>query len=362
MSAVRYKKSIEPVYTDGRDIDVEIAELSGEAAEQRASGSTDKHIRKFAQTWTELPEPHATDPTYYERPLLNEPVWEWAIPTYYYVGGLAGAALVLGAAVQLRRSAELERLVKCCHWIGFAGCCASGGLLVCDLGRPSRFLNMLRVFRPTSPMNLGAWILSATGAASSTALMLRGRRGLFGTLGESAGYISGFSGMALATYTGVLVSNSVVPVWQVSRRILPLLFGASAMASVGSAFEMFAADQPEQRVTKLFGVVGQVGEVSAAIVMEKQASIVPQVGLPLKRGLSGAMWKTATLLTATSLVISLLPGKSRRKRATAGVLGTLGSLLMRFAVERAGVASSRDARASFHQQRAETFRDSAESP
>jgi formate-dependent nitrite reductase membrane component NrfD len=166
--------------------------------------------------------------------------------------------------------------------------------------------------------------------------------------------------MALSTYTGVLISNTAIPVWQESRRVLPLLFAASSMASVGSLFRMIDGAVQERRVTNAFGTVGQLAEIAAAIVMERQASRIPRVGRPLKTGLSGAMWKTAAALTTISFVIGVLPNRSRGKRIAAGVLGTLGSLLTRFAVERAGVASARDARASFHQQRAEAFRDSAE--
>ncbi len=350
--AVRYKKSVEPVLSDGRDIDVAVAELSGEAAHQKASGSSDKHIASAAQTWQQLPEPQKSDPTYYDRPLLHEPVWGWAVPTYYYVGGLTGAALALGAAAQMHGSGSLRRLVTRCRWIGFIGACISGALLIYDLGRPWRFFNMLRVFRPTSPMNMGAWILSGAGGTSLATVLLQGRARVLDGAGEAFGCASGVFGLGLATYTGVLVSNSSIPVWQEARRVLPLLFASSAMASVGSAFEMFVENEDERRITKMFGTAGQLAEITAAIVMEKQVSAVPRVGRPLKRGLSGFMWKTAAVLTATSVAVGVLPNESRSKRVTGGVLGTLGSLLMRFSIERAGVASARDARASFHQQRA----------
>ncbi len=211
---------------------------------------------------------------------------------------------------------------------------------------------MLRVFRPTSPMNMGAWILSAVGATSAPTLLFRGRGGLLGSLGDAFGIASGVFGMGLATYTGVLVANTAIPVWQESRRVLPILFGASAMSSVGSLFEMFIENTEERRITKVFGVVGQMAEITASVVMERQASVVPRVGRPLKRGLSGTMWRTAALLTGASLVMGTLRNKSRQQRIAGGVLGTLGALLIRFAIERAGVVSARDARASFHQQRA----------
>jgi formate-dependent nitrite reductase membrane component NrfD len=306
----------------------------------------------ITQTWQQLPEPRRSDPTYYDRPLLKEPVWEWAIPTYYYVGGLAGAALVLGAAVRLRHSKHLQRFMTRCNWIGFIGSCAGGALLIYDLGRPSRFLNMLRVFRPTSPMNIGAWTLSATGATSLATVLLERRRGVLGGIGEACGYISGVLGTALGTYTGVLVANTAIPVWQESRRVLPVLFSASAMASFGSALEIFAEAVEERRMTTVFACVGQLAEVTAGVVMERSASVVPRVARPLKHGLSGVMWKTAAVLTATSFAINMLPNRGRSKRIAAGVVGTLGSLIMRFAVHHAGVASARDARAGFHQQRA----------
>ncbi|HEX4750621.1 MAG TPA: NrfD/PsrC family molybdoenzyme membrane anchor subunit [Bryobacteraceae bacterium] len=361
-STVRYKNTVQPVYTDGRDIDLQVAELTGEAAQQKASGASEKHIKKEAQTWTQIPEPLAADPTYYDRPMLNASVWSWAIPAYYYVGGLAGGALVLGAAVQCKRSSRFRRLVKRCHWIGVIGCCISGALLVYDLGRPARFLNMLRVFRPTSPMSMGAWTLCATSGAAFTALVFQGRDTPLALLGEIAGFAAGVMGMALATYTGVLVSNTAVPIWQASRRMLPVLFAASAMTSVGSFFELLDQNAEEAHITKGFGTIGAVTEVTAAIITEQQASEVPRVGRPFKRGVTGFMWRSAAVLTASSVVIGMLPGKTRRKRLTSGVLGTLGSLLMRFAVEHAGNASARDPRAGFHRQRAETFAQRVASP
>jgi formate-dependent nitrite reductase membrane component NrfD len=297
-------------------------------------------------------KPAGDDPTYYDRPLLQEPVWEWAIPAYYYAGGLTGAVLALAAAAQMTAPKELERMVNRCHWVGFIGTSVSGALLTYDLGRPWRFFNMLRVFRPTSPMNLGAWLLAAIGGTSFGAVLFQGRNGMLGTAGELCGYAAGVIGPALATYTGVLVSNTAVPLWQQSRRVLPVLFAASAVSSVGSGFEMFVENDQECRITKAFGVAGQIAEVAASMALEKQASVVPHIASPLKHGFSGFMWKTSAVLTATSVAVGILPQKARSKRVVAGVLGTLGSLLMRFAIEHAGVVSARDARASFHQQRA----------
>ena len=151
--------------TDGRNIDPGTGSLGGEAGDQRAYGSEGQ----IASLWTQLPVPSHDDPTYYDRPLLKAPVWKLYIPAYYFVGGAAGASLALGAAAQLDGSEDLNKLVQRCHWIGIIGSSLGGLLLVADLGRPERFLYMLRVFRPTSPMNMGAWILAVAPSAALTA-------------------------------------------------------------------------------------------------------------------------------------------------------------------------------------------------
>jgi len=351
-ATVRYRKSIEPVYTDGRDIDRKVGALTGEAADQEASGASDKHLRKGAEVWQNLPQPQPNDPTYYDRPLLNEPVWEWAIPTYYYVGGLTGAALVLGAAAQIGHSAERESLIRRCHLIGVIGTGLSGALLIEDLGVPSRFLNMLRVFRPTSAMNMGAWILMATSGAAFGAFLLRPRKGLLRRIGQICGYLAGIFGAGLATYTGVLVSNTAVPLWQASRKVLPILFGTSAMSSLGAVFELTVENAEERRLTKIFGTVGQTAELTAAVVMERQAAVVPRVARPLRHGVGALLWRGAMLLTGAGLVLGVLPHRTRNRRIAAGLISSLGSMLMRSSIEHMGNASARDARASFHQQRA----------
>src|SRR5207302_8215752 len=89
--------------------------------------------------------------TYYNQPLVKPPVWVWSVPTYFYAGAAAGASLALGATAQLPGRGSLD-LLRRCRWIGVTGITAGTGLLIYDLGRPERFYNMLRVFRPTSPM------------------------------------------------------------------------------------------------------------------------------------------------------------------------------------------------------------------
>src|SRR6266852_7276384 len=117
------------------------------------------------------PFPMASPETgYYGIPLLKEPAWTWQIPLYFFVGGAAGAAAVVGAIADY--TGADRKLVRDARWIAAAGSVLSPVLLIADLGRPSRFLNMLRVFKPQSPMSVGAWTVAAFGAFSTGAVLL----------------------------------------------------------------------------------------------------------------------------------------------------------------------------------------------
>ena len=351
---IRYPFSVDPVTTNSRDIDTAAASLTGETAQQRVTRE-DRHLRELApEPWDRVPRVTDADTTYYDRPMLKPSVWSVDIPLYYFLGGAAGAALSLGAAIQLVFPAEnrdLRRLSAVCHWTGIIGSTVGAGFLIHDLGLPSRFLYMLRVFRPTSPMNMGSWILSAAAPSAIATGLFLNRPGWLGVVGEVSGYISGVFGAALATYTGVLVSNTAIPVWQESRRWMPVLFAGSGVATAGSVIDIAYRGTAGRRIAWIFGTAGRVAEIAASLQVERAASTIPEVGKPLRHGGPALLWKIASALTVASLTLSLIPSKARKKAVAEGLLGIAGSLCLRFAVHYIGNASARDPRAAFQQQR-----------
>lgn len=320
---------------DGRNIDESLGLLAGEGSHQRISGT---------MQIPETPEPRDDPGSYYGLPLLKAPVWKASIPAYFYIGGLAGASAALAGALQLRGK-PMERLVRKGRWIALGGAVVSGALLIEDLGRPSRFLYMLRVFRPSSPMNIGTWILSAFGGAATAALIP-------GALGALAGTVAGAMGLPLAGYTGVLLVNTAVPVWAEGRTTLPPLFVASAAVSAASVFEMLAMTRTERRVTTRIAVLAKLSEILTHLTYEKTVSRIPEVAKPLHEGSIGAMWKLSQASVLLGLGLSLVPKAPRSVRMAAGILGTIGALATRFAVFHAGKASSQDPHATTAWQRA----------
>jgi formate-dependent nitrite reductase membrane component NrfD len=335
-----------------RFLDPQTAIVTGEGALQRVRRTEEHTYTGGEPLWPKVPEATAAgSPTYYDWPMLKAPVWEWYIPTYYFLGGGAGAALALGAAAQLYPE-KLSPMIKRCQWIGTIGSAAGAGFLVLDLGRPERFLAMLRVIRPTSPMNMGTWILSCAAPFGTAAALFCGRRGIAGEFGKLMSYLAGPFGLALATYTGVLVSNSAIPVWYRSRRYLPHLFAASGIATAVSLLDLLMPDDQSSRPMRFIcGTVARGTEIAAGVMMEREVAKTPEVVGPLRTGRTGVLWRAAEVLTATSLVLSIAPTKRRSIRIAAAAAGIVGSACLRYAVHYAGVRSARDPRASFADQR-----------
>jgi formate-dependent nitrite reductase membrane component NrfD len=336
---------------DGRNIDPQLGTLSGEGASQ-LTPSAKYDLALQSRSFPYVPsQQDRSSPTYYEIPMLKEPVWIWSIPTYFYVGGVAGVGATLGAAVQLVSPKDMSSLVLKSRWVATVGGAVSAALLIHDLGRPARFLNMLRVFRITSPMSMGSWILTIFSTAAGGAALLPFGPKLFRPLADIFGVIAGLFGLGLSGYTGVLISQTAVPVWQQAYRTTPVLFLASGTAAAASFFEFFDLNKKEAKTVERFGLMGKLVELGAVLTLEADARRIERVGRPLKEGFGGTLWQASKVLTIASAVLSFIPGESRPKRVIAGIFGSAASLCLRLGIFYAGKASARDPRASFEQQR-----------
>ncbi|MGH2750718.1 MAG: NrfD/PsrC family molybdoenzyme membrane anchor subunit [Actinomycetota bacterium] len=289
--------------------------------------------------------------TYYDLPAVKQPVWTWEVPLYFYVGGAAGAAATIGAVLQVLDGDDSERLVRRCRDIAATGTAVGTVLLISDLGRPERFLNMLRVFKPSSPLNVGSWILAAASTLSGGAALLTRMNGPARRVGSIAGLGAGAVGLPLSGYTAVLLAGTAVPVWKESRRSLPVLFVASATGAACSLLELGGFDEEELTAVRRLGTVAQLTELAAAKAVEKESGRVERVALPFGEGLSGTLWKASSALTIGSLAVDTVTGTRRSGRVAAALMGTAGSIALRFSVWLAGRASARDPRATFESQR-----------
>jgi Polysulphide reductase, NrfD len=289
--------------------------------------------------------PDAEFRSYYGRPILKEPVWTWEVPCYFFAGGLAGASASLGLGARLSGN---HRLARAAFTVAGASGTAAVPLLVSDLGRPERFLYMLRMFKVTSPLSVGSWILAAMGPAAVGAAV-SDRLGVLPRLGRAAEVAAGLLGPALATYTGTLVADTAVPVWHEAGRELPFVFAGSAAASAGAAALLLAPAADAGPARRLV-VTGALLELGAAQAMERRLG---ELGEPYHQGPAGRLARLAKVCTAAGAGLVAAGGRRRRGLAAAGAALVLaGSACERWAVYKAGFQSARDPKYVVGPQRA----------
>jgi Polysulphide reductase, NrfD len=273
--------------------------------------------------------------SYYGRPVIKEPVWQPEIPWYFFTGGLAGASSVLSLVA---RATGNETLARRTLYVGAAADLVSPPLLISDLGRPERFLNMFRVFKVTSPMSVGSWILLVSGGATSTAALLEWS-GRLKPVKLAAELVSALAGGPLSVYTATLVSDTAVPVWHEARQELPFLFGSSAVASAGAAAAIAvppAAAGPARRLA----VGGVLAENAVFQLMEKRLGML---GEPYSKSDAGRYKKVALACTLGGAALLARPGRrSRLAAAAGGALVLAGEVAVRWSVFKAGFQSARD--------------------
>jgi hypothetical protein len=316
--------------------------------------------------------PDAEFTSYYGRPVIKEPVWRVPdVPAYLFLGGLAGASSVLAAGAQLSGYREVARFAKATA-VGAIG--LSAVALVHDLGRPDRFLHMLRVFKPSSPMSVGSWLLAGYGPVAGAAAA-SDLTGLFPGAGTAATAGAAVLGPAIATYTAALICDTAVPAWHEAHREMPYVFAGSA-ASAAGGLSLVLARPAEARPARDLAVLGAGVELVAKRRMLSRLARIGaggtdaaaadgggsesgpggpagQRGLaePYEAARTGRLLRVAEALTAAGLAGALLGRRSRVVSAASGAALVAASAMTRWGIFEAGMASARDPRYTIVPQR-----------
>lgn len=288
--------------------------------------------------------PRASFSSYYGRPIVKRPVWQRRdIAGYLFSGGLAAGSALVAAGADVTARPSLRKVGRL---TGFAATAVSGVALVHDLGVPSRFHHMLRVAKPTSPMSVGSWMLSAFAAPLGVATLSeipsavpRQVRGVLERLARPSGLAAAAVAPGIATYTAVLLSDTAVPSWRAAYPELPFVFAGSALsASAGAA--LVGAPTSETGPMRRLAVLGSALELAASQRIEHRLDLV---GEPYREGPAATRLKAAKALTALGAVGAVAgAGRSRAVAALSGAALLAASAMTRFAIFDAGVASTED--------------------
>jgi hypothetical protein len=287
---------------------------------------------------------------YYNLPLLKPPTWTWEVPLYFFLGGISGVSACMAFAAQLFHADP--QLIRICLWMGLIGAAICPILLIMDLGRPLRFLYMLRVFKPQSPMSMGVWILVAfSGCAFLGVVGIEaGLRGLGGSIAVGVlwiGEVSGaVMGLLLASYTGVLIGATAIPVWSENRKLLPAHFLTSGLGSAAGILELFGFLIP---ATQILGFAASGIETLVGAWIELRQN---RVNAPLHHGTSGWTLRISGVIEGpASLVLRIFATSVPGGRRTAAACFLIGALISRYGWIWAGRASAHDPQALFELQR-----------
>ena len=219
-----------------------------------------------------------------------------------------------------------------------AGIVASPALLSSDLGKPTRFLNMLRMFKVTSPMSVGSWILTLSGMATAAATA-HSWLGALPRTARGAKPVAALLGLPLSTYTAALLASTAVPVWHEARGELPFVFGAGAALSAGAA-GLALTPCPQAGPARRLALAGAVAELSLKELMERRLG---EHGQPYRQGSAAASGHAArACLTAGGTLLALRGKGSRAAAIVSGALLTAGALCARWSVFKAGFQSATD--------------------
>lgn len=326
------------------------------------------NLRPATQAYDQM-EPQ---PTYYDRPMIKPPTWQWYIPGYFWLGGVAGGAATIGAVARYLGGRGGRETARHARYLSVGLGLACPALLIADLHRPERFHHMLRVFKVSSPLSVGTWILTGFGVVSGALAVRQAADDDFlirreSTTGRLARTLipeapltmaHGLLGLGLGGYTGVLLAATAVPLWAAGGVLLGPLFEATSLASGAGALGLLGLafgkhDEASERAHQTVGMVEAASAISqVALVLGRDAAVTSRINRPLRSGRWGALYRAGAVgggmvaPLALRLVSRFVGPRAARTLSGVGAgLSLLGALAERFALVEAGKASARDPQA-----------------
>lgn len=310
-----------------------------------------------------LPAPSTGDKgdgtaAYYDISLLKPPVWTKEVGIYFFLGGLSSSAFSIARMADRLGRGRYRSVTIAGTAIAALAALPCAPLLVWDLGDRTRFHHMLRIWKPSSPMNLGSWTLTAYTAMGGIAALrefLRVRRhdapltGAARVLDETTGVVADAAGiplgLLLAGYTGILLSTTSTPIWSRNSWIGALFSASAVSAGAGAvrlALELTGDEGPAPDALAKVETSARLAETVAHLGFLVQAGKLAE---PLTRGpLKTAYWAGAigAGIVLPELLNRLPVAQPQRRwlRIAAGVLGLVGGFALRVSFVAAGRPSA----------------------
>lgn len=289
---------------------------------------------------------------YYGRPQLKPaPFNNHLVGSYVFLAGLSGAAALLATLLDVTRGPRATSAIRRGRYLSMLAPTVGAVFLIADLHTPKRFYNMMRVYKGTSPMSIGSWILLGSGLASSITAMAQllsdkvWGLGWLRWIARVSQFPAALGGAGLATYTASLFSATSTPLWAAAPCALAVRFGAASMAAAAAAIGWGERRSRIGRDLDSIAVAALATELAATLAAETRYQALGVA--PALRSTGGAVDQiggtgVGAVLPLALHMVSLLVTR-RRSRVLAGAASAAilaGSLAMRWGVMAAGDESA----------------------
>ncbi len=311
--------------------------------------------------------PPQEEHAYYDISMLKQPTWKTEVASYFFLGGLSAGAYLVSRMADRFGGERLRPVTRAGTAVAAVTVVPCAPLLIADLGDPKRFHHMLRVWKPSSPMNLGAWTLTAYSGAVAAAVLREwlldrpddGERGMLGRLTDAALLaVTDAAGvpvaLLLAGYTGVLLSATSTPVWSKNPWLGPM-FSASALSTGAEAVRLVLGltaalrGEPTGEADEALKKIDAFAHVAEALTAAGFGAAAGSLAKPLTSGQAALPFWGAALGLMAGEVLNHLPLSGRAKRWSgilASLAGLAGGYALRWAIVHAGPPSANDPRAA----------------
>jgi protein NrfD len=293
-----------------------------------------------------------TGPTYHDRPAIKPSPYGWLVWSYIYVAGLSGGAQLIATIANLTARPRLRSVVRSGRYLAVGGSAIGAILLIADLHTPQRWYNMMRIFRRTSPMSIGSYVLTLFGISSAiaAAAQLFGRRppAWLQRVESIAQIPAALTGAGMGSYTGALLAATSTPMWAAAPRLLAARFASAAVAASAAALslaEQWWGDRRNCAALDRLACIATVADTAFTAAANREYRARGVASALQETGIESARYKlaagTAHVLPLVCYGLSEIMPQHSRKLSIAAALGVLaGGLLMRSSIMNAGNSSA----------------------
>lgn len=199
-------------------------------------------------------------------------IWEWQIPLYLFLGGMAAGIMVLTAVTELGGNAPRSKALRLAPFGALALISVGMGALFLDLAHQLYVWRFYLAFHPTSPMSWGAWILMVVypvgllhglgalpddliaGVESRSAAagaLLRRAAAFAASVRRPVLWLSVALGVGLGVYTGLLLGTTPSRLLWNSAVLGPLFLVSGVSTGAASLILLPIEDAERHRLARL---------------------------------------------------------------------------------------------------------------